>query len=601
MSILVRGEALLQGAVKGAFVHAFTDSRIDGRYAVAIRPSGLAPGEPWALDLKVPTGPRPAVVKLFFFYPVLNKMGEPGVNYGGECRILTAHPAASVPIDVPEDGGSERGSVENLCVTLTPGCHRPRAVRLVGSHALYSRAQGAMYPGMVARSNAWWRSSGITSLVPSLSDVHLPYLNGEYNRLPGWAYMTILPEGLTDQTVFANLLATAALRRGLCFDRLERMCADPGSHLRPLSGLVAEALHIVSNFYTYMRDYNNRPGRGDVPVERFSASVRAVASGDCEDLSQEISYLCEEWRAGQFSHPLARAGAVVLQHYVGAIILGAVRLGRMLVGKQDDGMDAHAYFALIPAKQFNGMGRGAVRVAGSGFAPGLPVHVLDGTNLNCSCENVGLPTNCVMTGASHAAWTRLVEAPGGDILRASRAMRTPAETRSFYKVAESALIRDPRVRAAGARVFEVYFYMPRLNKYGAYLDDIRAGHCHICHCYVPSREEVVFAFLGVTLMHPVPAHRPASPAPIAEAARAALAKAGVPCTLAEGDHDDVAADLASLGPGALHLFVGQQTVTHAAFADIARAAASCRARAVVHGQGCVAKGLGIQLVLSVPP
>jgi hypothetical protein len=105
-----------------------------------------------------------------------------------------------------------------------------------------------------------------------------------------------------------------------------------------------------------------------------------------QDLSQEISYLCEEWRAGVFTHPFAHAGAVVLNHYVGGIVLGAVKLGRQLIDKHDDGMDAHAYFALIPANQFNRMGGNTVHVIGSGFASNLPVHVLDGTNLNCSCE-----------------------------------------------------------------------------------------------------------------------------------------------------------------------------------------------------------------------
>jgi hypothetical protein len=172
---------------------------------------------------------------------------------------------------------------------------------------------------MVERSNAWWQKA--TSLVPSLSDVHLPYLNGKYNELPGWAYMTIKPEGLTDQSVFANLLTTAAIRRGLPALDLKRMCTDPEANLSPLSSLVAEALHIGPNFYTYMRDYNNRctkPEGSDavegrdgkegsdasgrtVPVERFSASVRSVASGDCEVLPQRVPRTRQMFPSGECS------------------------------------------------------------------------------------------------------------------------------------------------------------------------------------------------------------------------------------------------------------------------------------------------------------
>ena len=567
------------GAKDGLCMHAYLNSDVATAYVTAM----VSSSGPTQLEVPCPSTPLWEALVLQFFANVRNALGEPGKNYAGRAIIIrqdahvmknggvgTHTMVCDAPIKSYEDNDHMVGTVVVTCVMGTISSHailwsQARAPPVIcGGRLSYSKRQEELYRRILDRSLNWHNSIGLIPIKPSVHDIYLPYLNSSRTGVPGYAFALLEPRARTPVNIFRNLLLTAAFRRGISQTNTEAMCknlksSDPAT-VGDLAVIVAEALQVGPNFYTYMRDFNDRNKKGGprtqknlVGIERFSGAIRAVHSGDCEDLGQEIGYLCDEWRQQVHSDDVCvRAGAVVLNNYVGLLTFGAAKTGRpILFGTDDDGLDGHAFFILLPVYMLNmtmtsSYGPHRIRVRHQQGVPplctnGLPAMVIDGTNLNTASGDVmrtdAMSTldltgdkkthrrrlNHMTTSVQKYALLRDLAETGDPALAALRLIRGTVETDSFYELAVVALCRDSRVVHAmsGQRVYEVYFVTPPTEadrrdtypKYGITLQDLNglaqgSGadlQYEIRATDVPTDEEVDAMRAGLTICHPVPA------------------------------------------------------------------------------------------------
>jgi hypothetical protein len=494
MKIRLLGLQLRKAAFESGLVAIFTDKQVEPWVCHFQFDSNTS----YPVTLDVPTAADYTCLSFYAYVYFTPESGAEVLNFCGSARVVGAGTKAVFTL--------ADGAQKNALGTLT--FDRPGEAARYGAGPGEGGAGAVAYPELestktlmeqlIGRSTAWYKQT--EPLTPALRQVHVPKYPCQF-KLPGFAFAAQAPVDFEPEGLFERALYAAARRRG--WPR-EGLAARLRSSQADANILMAESLAAIVNCCSYNEDcvvdeINGKP----IFTEAFDASMRAILSGDCEDMAREVANLAWSLRFGTYRSELVRLAQRALSFYVVVELFGLEIIDPNMLDKSLEKYEAapgspllaHAFVVFLPAAYVKTALRGKARLA---HEPPGPAETLVQDGVCLTDPQPLAPTHPLLLTRTGLGFHKQTGRP----IRVTTVMPTGTEV---YKYMSSCMICDGSVVSTehGTPVRELGFFTG--TRYGATFEDVvrQSEHVTLVPTCILTPEEDKAIVTCTAYFHPI--------------------------------------------------------------------------------------------------